>query len=121
MDRRERGRFGERAAERLLRRAGLTILARNWRGAGGELDLAALEDETFVFVEVKGRARGFDERSPVNRSQRRRIGRAARAFRSRYGVRKRPFRLDLVTVSGNPADPAELTWVRNFHRVKENA
>jgi putative endonuclease len=121
VDRRERGRRGERAAERLLQRSGLTILARNWRGAGGELDLAALEGDTIVFVEVKGRARGFDERSPVSRPQRRRIGRAARAFRARYGVRERPFRFDLVTVSGDAADPAELTWVRHFHRVKENA
>ena len=44
-----------------------------------------------------------------------------RAFRARYGVRERPFRFDLVTVSGDAADPDELTWVRHFHRVKENA
>ncbi|MHC4341380.1 MAG: YraN family protein, partial [Planctomycetota bacterium] len=49
MDRRERGKRGERAAERLLRKAGLVILARNWRAAGGELDLAALEGENLVF------------------------------------------------------------------------
>ena len=55
MDQRETGRAGERIAERLLRRCGLIILARNWRAAGGELDLAALEGETLVFVEVKTR------------------------------------------------------------------
>ena len=60
MDRREFGQRGERTAERVLRRAGLTILARNWRAAGGELDLAALEGETLVFVEVKARESGLE-------------------------------------------------------------
>ncbi|MHC4223267.1 MAG: YraN family protein, partial [Planctomycetota bacterium] len=112
MDRRERGKRGERAAERLLRKAGLVILARNWRAAGGELDLAALEGENLVFVEVKSREDGFDPQRPaVSHAQKRRIARAARAFRGRYGVRHLPFRFDLVTVAGDPASPRELTWV----------
>ena len=111
MDRRERGRTGERAAERVLRRAGLVILARNWRGAGGEIDLAALEGDTLVFIEVKSRARGFEPGLPeVSRAQRRRTARAAHAFRSRYSVRELPFRFDLVTVSGGAID-----WQKDYH------
>lgn len=121
MNRREIGKRGERAAERLLRRCGLVILARNWRAAGGELDLTALEGETVVFVEVKTRARGFDRRWPVRRGQRRRMARAARAFRLRYGVDHLPHRFDLVTVSGDPRRPSEVTWVRDVERVKESA
>jgi putative endonuclease len=120
MDRREFGRRGERFAERVLRRAGLTILARNWRAAGGELDLAALEGETLVFVEVKTRESGFSrEHPPVSRHQRRRIARAARAFRQRYGVRHLPFRFDLITVAGDPRRPRAITWSRRFHRSEE--
>lgn len=115
MDRRELGKRAERQAERLLRRAGLVILARNWRAAGGELDLAALEGETLVFVEVKARRTGFPtDRPVVSRAQRRRNGRAARAFRERFGVRDLPFRYDLVTVTGDPARPRSITWEKNY-------
>ena len=39
MDRRnEIGRRSERRAEKQLKREGLVILARNWRGGGGEID-----------------------------------------------------------------------------------
>ena len=115
MDRREHGRGAERRAERLLRRKGLIILARNWRAAGGELDLAALEGDTLVFVEVKARTAGFSpDLPPVSWAQRRRIGRAARAFRRRFGVTHLPFRYDLVTVSGDPARPDGIRWKRNY-------
>ena len=115
LKRRELGRKGERAAERLLRRAGLTILARNWRAAGGELDLAALEGDTLVFVEVKTRESGFrSDRPVVSRSQRQRTARAARAFRGRYGVRDLPFRFDLITLTGDPARPGDVTWEKHY-------
>ena len=120
MDRRERGRRGERAAERLLRGAGLIILARNWRAAGGELDLAALDGETLVFIEVKTRSSGFATGWPaVSGAQRRRIARAARAFRGRFGVRHLPFRFDLVTVTGDPVRPRALDWTKGFQSVQE--
>jgi putative endonuclease len=41
--RKQLGRAGEAMAERTLRAAGLTILARNWRCAEGELDIVAQE------------------------------------------------------------------------------
>ena len=57
------GPFGETVARRFLRRAGLKILARNYRCPAGEVDLIALDRatrknlgaETIVFVEVKTR------------------------------------------------------------------
>lgn len=50
----------EGAVERLYREAGLQLLERRWRGAGGEIDLIFQEQEgTVVFVEVKS-ARDFD-------------------------------------------------------------
>jgi putative endonuclease len=114
-DRREHGRRAERAAERMLRRAGLVILARNWRAAGGEIDLAALEGETLVFVEVKSRAGEFPEDRPfVRDAQRRRTARASRSFRERFGVAHLPFRFDLVTLTGDPRRPTTLEWARSY-------
>ena len=51
------GRRGEDLAHRLLRRKGLTIVARNYRLASGdaEADVIAWEGEELVFVEVKTR------------------------------------------------------------------
>ena len=51
---------GERAAERTLRRAGMTILDRRFRVRLGEIDLVARLGGLVVFVEVKTRrGRGF--------------------------------------------------------------
>ena len=49
------GRYGEELAVRHLKRVGLSILARNWRCAEGELDVVARDGDTIVFVEVKTR------------------------------------------------------------------
>ena len=113
-DRKALGDRGERIAERLLRRAGLIVLARNWRGGGGELDRVALDGDTVVFIEVKTRTAGFEDdgRVPVSYAQRLRTRRAARAFRRRYGVTHLALRFDLVTVSGSRA-----AWEKDYYRA----
>ncbi|QAY70549.1 YraN family protein [Xylanimonas protaetiae] len=50
------GRRGEQLAAQLLMDEGYTLLARNWRGREGELDLVALDGTTLVAVEVKTRS-----------------------------------------------------------------
>jgi putative endonuclease len=49
------GRDGEDAAVRYLESLGYTILQRNFRAPGGEIDIVASERGTIVFVEVKAR------------------------------------------------------------------
>lgn len=51
-----RGRLGERAARRHLRRLGLKFLTANFRSARGEIDLIFRDDDCLVFVEVKTRS-----------------------------------------------------------------
>lgn len=50
------GRRGELLAVEYLAGAGLIVLERNWRCAGGEIDIVALEGDVTVFVEVKTRS-----------------------------------------------------------------
>ena len=59
------GRYGEQVAAEHLVEQGLTVLARNWRCARGELDLVLrAPDGTVVFCEVKTRSgTGFGEPS----------------------------------------------------------
>jgi putative endonuclease len=93
---------GEQLAARYLKRSGYVILARNYRAAGAELDLVALDDRTLVFVEVKFRAGpGFGTPAEaVDHEKRQRIRRAARAFAEWRGVPDLPARFDVVAISG---------------------
>ena len=52
---RRTGDMGEDAAEKLLIRKGYQIIARNYRTAGGEIDIIAGDKEFIVFAEVKTR------------------------------------------------------------------
>lgn len=61
--RRRLGQWGENVAAIQLEAGGYTIIARNWRCRGGEIDLVARDGETVVFVEVKTR-RGRDFGAP---------------------------------------------------------
>lgn len=76
------GRSGEKAAAKYLQQQGYTILEKNYRVSGAEVDLIAQTGETIVFVEVK--TRGTDEYGMpeefVHKSQRRRIIRAAKVY-----------------------------------------
>lgn len=96
------GRRGEQVAARHLKRCGYVILARNYRAAGAEIDLVALDDSTLVFVEVKFRAgSGFGTPAEaVDLEKRERIRRAARVFAEWRGVPDLPARFDVVALSG---------------------
>lgn len=94
-----RGRRGERAAARHLRRRGWTILATRWRGAGGELDLVAARAGTVILCEVKTRGARAALAEPHTAAQRARMRRAAGAFLAgRPELGGRTVRLDLITV-----------------------
>jgi putative endonuclease len=96
------GRRGEQVAARHLKRCGYLILARNYRAAGGEIDLVALDDSTLVFVEVKLRTgSGFGTPAEaVDLEKRERLRRAARAFAEWRGVPDLPARFDVIALHG---------------------
>ena len=76
----KRGQLGETLAGRYLVRRGWTIVARNWSGASGELDIVALRAGVLAFVEVKSRAEALELDDPVRYGQRDRMISAARLF-----------------------------------------
>lgn len=93
------GREGEDAAARHLARRGWTLLARNWRGAGGELDLVVARGTTVAVCEVKTRGDPRALVEPLTAAQRARIARAAAAFLARRPeLADRRVRFDVLTV-----------------------
>ena len=95
-----RGRMGERAARRYLRKAGLKFLYANFRGEQGEIDLIFRDKEILVFVEVKTRSSEAWRRpaAAVNRDKQRRIVATARDYLRLLERSDIPVRYDIVEV-----------------------
>ncbi len=98
---------GERAAERYLRRRGYRIVTRNFKAAGAEIDLVALDGKTLVFIEVKTRldnGAGTPEEAVDARKQHR-LRRAAEVFAARNRASDREMRFDVVAVAFEGRQP----------------
>ena len=96
------GKRGEDLAHRYLRSSGYTVVARNYRPAGGEVeaDIVARQGDTLVFVEVKSRATG-DNGSPdraIGAEKQKNIVRAACAYTTRAGIDWSQVRFDTISV-----------------------
>lgn len=95
------GERGEDLACACLERAGLTVLARNFRCRLGEIDIVAQEGAVTVFVEVKERTSASHGRGleAITRGKRLRLTRAAQLYASARGLSESPLRFDVVEVS----------------------
>ena len=107
-----RGRLGERAAKRHLKKAGLKFLYANFKGDQGEIDLVFRDGEILVFVEVKTRS-SESWRSPasaVNAEKQRKIIATARDYLLLLENREIPVRYDIVEVL---LDAGRVTEIRH--------
>ncbi len=109
------GRRGEDIAHRFLERAGILIVARNFRmsSGAGEIDLIGWEDETLVFIEVKSRQTeeyGAPDRA-VGPEKQRNLFRAAREYARQADVPWENVRFDVVNVVFTT--PATVTHYRD--------
>jgi putative endonuclease len=97
--RRGLGRTGESLAAEELTRRGLTIVARNWRCAVGEIDLVARDGACLAIVEVRtrrGRGYGTPEES-ITSAKRARLIALAQTYVAETDWRG-PWRIDVVAV-----------------------
>lgn len=107
-------RAGKRAEDlgaELLGRAGLEILARNWRCRHGEIDLIAREGGTLVFAEVRLRrdARFGGAAESVTAAKRARLVAAARLYLA--GRTEADCRFDVLLLDA--LDGVRVRWIRN--------
>jgi len=99
------GDAGEDLALRHLQQHGLTLVARNFRCKGGEIDLIMQDQATLVFVEVRKRANGKfgGAAASVTPATQARLIIAAQTFMQRY--RTAPAcRFDVVAIDGSSLD-----------------
>jgi putative endonuclease len=98
-----------------LRRAGCSILARNYRCPAGEVDLIALCGDTLIFAEVKTRnSREFaDPEAAVNRAKQKRYRAAARYYLHRTGRDDLAVRFDVVAVVIAPDCKPDVRHIEN--------
>ena len=103
------GRVGEDDALAHLELHGLSLLERNFRCKGGEIDLVMQERATLVFVEVRKRADGVHggAAASVTTAKQRRLIIAAHIFLQRYRMPP-ACRFDVVAIDGT-----RLTWLKN--------
>ncbi len=107
------GRRGEDLAHRYLQACGFAIVARNYRGRNGgvEVDLIGWDGPVLVFVEVKSRssdAFGQPEEA-VDQEKQVRLIRAAGEYIQRRGVGWKDVRFDVVSVLFG--DPPALSYI----------
>jgi putative endonuclease len=93
------GQKGEDQAAEHLKKAGYTILHRNWKSGKTELDIIAENKDFIVFVEVKTRTEDFQMHpvTAINREKQRTIIYAADAYLQRYKIDKES-RFDVITI-----------------------
>ena len=101
----------EELAAELFQRAGLRILARNWRCRHGEIDLIAEEGRTLVFAEVRYRAsaRFGGAAESITDAKRTRIVAAAGLYLA--GRPQADCRFDVLLLDALQA--RRIRWIRN--------
>lgn len=96
-----RGRRAERLAALWLAAKGFQVIARRFRAAGGEIDLAVRRGRLLALVEVKARADFDDAVLSVTPPARKRIEAAGRALiAARPHLAEYDLRYDIVAVAG---------------------
>ena len=116
------GRTAEDRARSHLEALGLRLLYKNYRRAGGEVDLIMVDhsplhahERVLVFVEVKFRTHsGYGgAAAAVTPQKQARLAAAAHAYVSAHPyVRDWVWRFDVVTIVGRSVDAGELTWIK---------
>ncbi len=119
----DKGRWAEREAAGHLRAHGLKLIARNYRGRFGEVDLIMSDGGVIVFVEVKHRrsAAFMHPAENVDAHKQRRLAMAAGRFLAthpRYG--RQPARFDVVTITGPNYRP-RIDWIQDAFQLDDSA
>jgi putative endonuclease len=119
--RRRHGEAAEDLAVAYLDAQGLSVLARNVRCKGGEIDIVGLDGPCLVVIEVRQRksAQFGGALASVTPAKRRKIIRAARyLLQTSADHRSRPMRFDVIGVEGLPEGAHRISWIKDAFRAR---
>ena len=109
----ETGKWGEQLACEYLMHEGYRIVERDWKCGKRDIDIVAIENDVYVFVEVKTRRNehfaNADE--AVTPQKIRSVSIAANAYVKSHNL-NRELRFDIITIVGTP-DKYEIRQVKN--------
>ena len=113
------GQLAENLAEQMLRSKGYRILERNFRIAGGELDLIAEDQGILVFVEVKARRGEKFGGTPyaITTRKKHQIIKLAQLYLSQRKFINTQSRFDAILVMGTDGDSPQLTHIEEAFEV----
>lgn len=110
------GKYGEALAARFLTNNGWTILDRNWRATGGELDIVARRGEVLAVCEVKTRrsARFGSPAEAVTPDKLQRLRRLAGVWIAMHDEHASTIRIDVIAIL---VDDAGMTRMQHIEGV----
>jgi putative endonuclease len=112
----DKGQITEHYAEQYLTGLGLTLIDRNFHSRQGEIDLIMLEDDTYVFIEVKYRKNrlfgGAIAAIPASKQQK--IKHCVTFYLHQAGLNEynTSCRIDVIALQGDITQP-QITWLKN--------
>ncbi len=101
---------GEEAAAAYLESQGLKVEDRHYHTRWGEIDLICRDNDTWVFVEVKARARASQPSAAeaITREKQKKIVGAALSYMKKRRLKNQNMRFDVVLLEGNGVE-----WLRS--------
>lgn len=118
--RQRRGAAAEELAVGYLTARGITVIARNIRCRGGEIDILCLDGRLLAVIEVRQRASGHfgGALASVTRAKQRKIVRAAcHVLQTSRQLSRRLMRFDVIGVEGLPEGDHEISWIKDAFRA----
>lgn len=107
------GAAGEELVAEYLQKQGFTIVARNYRKQYGEIDLIAKQGEVLAFVEVKTRAREYENITGIiTITKQKKMIKVAKAYMGQHNVIDKICRFDVAfiqTINGKQ----EISYIPN--------
>jgi len=118
LNRKAIGDEAESLACEYLSKRGLSLLTRNYRCRGGEIDLIMQHDDSLVFIEVRYRKNiGYGRAAEtVTACKQRRLIHCARVYMQHHRAWNVPARFDVVSIEGQPGQ-LQISWISNAFQV----
>jgi putative endonuclease len=114
-NRHQLGKDSEQLAVDFLQKNGYTIIQRNFRIRGGEIDIIAKEKNTLVFIEVKSRTttRYGHAIQSLTSQQQKRLSKTALTYLYQHKMNNQSARFDVVAIQKNQYTGTEIRLIRN--------